>query len=180
MEAVAAGGSAVGAIGALIQGQSQAGSLKYNAEVQENNAKAALLSAKLNADKQSLQFNKTQGQAVAGFGASGVEGDSGSVLAVLGANAANAELDRQNIIYGGQVRQINYENQASLDSFGAQSALNGSYLSALGGLAKGGAQIAGSMSGGGAGGGGGTNAGSFDIDPDTYQNSLGKYDYGSP
>lgn len=143
----AVAGTAISAVGALQAGKSQSDALGYNAEVQENNARAALASAKLNADKNDIMAQKVMGQARAEYGASGVTATSGSVLDVMSASAMNAELDRQNILYGGQVRAINYQNQASLDRAGANSALNGSYFNAFGKLAQGAALLY----GGGAG-----------------------------
>lgn len=128
-------GFGLSAIGSLLEGAGTANALDYNAEVQGNNAYSALLAAKMNADKQSLQTNRIIGGAKAAYGASGVTADSGSVFSVLSASAANAELDRQNIIYGGQVKAVNYENQAALDKTSAQNALTSSYLKAAGSIA---------------------------------------------
>lgn len=170
---VAVAGAGVSAYGALAQGKSQSDTLNYNAEVQDNNAKASLLSAKLNADKSSLQSNKIMGQNIASYGASGVTSDSGSVLAVMAASAANAETDKQNILYGGQVRSINYQNQASLDRVASNNVLTGSYFSALGSMVKGASKFY-SPSGGG---GETTNVSDYN---GNYDNALGDYDLSSP
>lgn len=144
-----AAGYGLSAIGNIVQGQGEASALNYNAQIQQNNATAALISAKLNADKSSLQSNKIIGQAKANYGASGVTSDSGSVLDVIAASSANAELDKQNILYGGQIKAINADNQASLDRISANNALTGSYFGAAGNILKGGATIYGMSSGGG-------------------------------
>ena len=115
MSAGSAAGGTLGAIGSIVQGQSTAKTLDYNANLQMQNAKNALISAKLNADKSDIMSQKVMGQARANYGASGVSSDSGSVLAVMSASAANAETDKNNIIYGGQIKSVNFENQASLD-----------------------------------------------------------------
>jgi hypothetical protein len=64
---------------------------------------------------------------------------------VVQASHQNAELDRLNILHGADIRAINYENQAAMDKFGADSAIKGSYWSALGSI-TGGAVNAASMS----------------------------------
>lgn len=125
------------AAGSLIQGKQTANSLKYQAQVQTNNANEALTAASLNANRNSLMATKMIGQASAAYGASGVSGDSGSVLSVLGASAANAELDKQNILYGGQIRSINSMNQAHMDDIGATNAVNASYFNAFAGMTGG-------------------------------------------
>lgn len=132
-----AGGGLLSGIGALEQGSQTAAALKYQATVQTNNANEALEAASLNANRSSIMAAKTIGAAKAGYGSSGVTSDSGSVAAVLGASAANAELDRQNILYGGQIRAINSENQAHMDEVGAANATSASYLKAFAGVTGG-------------------------------------------
>jgi hypothetical protein len=79
---------------------------------------------------------------VAGYGASGVTME-GSPMDVLEASAATAELDRQNILYGGGLRTQGYQSTAGLELMRGQNAETGSYLSAgsslLSGAAKAGA-----------------------------------------
>lgn len=150
----AVAGGVIGGIGSILAGQSTSKTLQYNAQIQENNANAALTSASLNADKQELQAQRVIGQAKANYGASGVSATSGSVLNVIAASAGNAELDRQNTLYGGQVKATNYENQASLDSFEADQTMKGAWTSAIGGVIT-----AGIMSNASGGGGGGSTSG---------------------
>jgi hypothetical protein len=136
------------AAGALEQGQQESQLYNYNAQVQTNNANLALRSAALNAQKQSVAATRAIGASKAAYGASGVTGDSGSVMSVMASSAANAELDRQNILYGGQVKAINYENQASLDQVAGNNALNASYFNAIGSMFGGVSQSIGNSSGG--------------------------------
>ncbi len=146
-------GTGFGAFGALVQGQNTANSLNYDAQVQQNNATTALTTAKFNADKQSLLATRQMGAATAAYGASGVSADSGSVMAVMGASAANAELDRQNILHGGDIRATNYENQVSIDQLGASNAIKSSYFNALSAMVAGGGKIAANNQTAGGGGG---------------------------
>lgn len=177
----AIGGGVIGAVGGIMAGQGQANALNYEAQVAQMNATTALTSAKLNADKQSLQAQKIMGQASANYGASGVSATSGSVLNVMAASAANAELDRQNTIYGGQLKATNYENQASLDKFGAGQAITGGYLRALGSLAGAGAQASNLLGGGSAAGSGTAGAASGLTDVGAggagFENALGVFAY---
>lgn len=151
MSYAAAAGAALSIYGSMKQGIDQKSTLDYKAQIEEQNAHATMISAKLNADKQMLQFSKLQGADIANYGASGVSADSGSVLSVLASNAASAELDKQNILYGGQIRSVNYENQASMDRVAGDRANTAGYISAIGNLFKGGSQIAGQTAGGGDG-----------------------------
>lgn len=130
----AAAGALIQGYGAIRGAQDKSSTLDYEAEVQERNARATMVSAKLNSDKMMMQFRKIQGNDIANYGASGVDQSSGSVLAVLGSNAESAEIDKQNLLYGGQIRAINYENQASIDRVAASRTMTAGYLSALGGL----------------------------------------------
>lgn len=130
------GGSA-NAVGALIQGQQQSDALNYQAKIQSKNAYEATAAASLNADRQDLIAAKSIGGTKAGYAAAGVDASSGSVMDVLAASAANAELDRQNIIHGGDLRAVNYENQASMDRLGASNAIKASYFNALSSLVGG-------------------------------------------
>ena len=99
--------------------------------------------------KQQLKATQSLGRATAGYGAAGVASGSTSVQDVLGAGAMNAELDRQEILHGADIKAVSHENQASLDTFGANSALEGSYFSAIGSVLGGGASAAGNLIGGG-------------------------------
>lgn len=130
----AAAGTLIGAYGAWKAGEDQSDALDYQKQIAQQNARNSMIAAKINASRANMQFQKLQGQDIANYGASGVEGSSGSVLAVLGANAQGAEMDKQNILYGGQLRAINYQNQASVDSVAAGRASQAGTLGAVGGL----------------------------------------------
>ena len=150
------------AFGALVQGQNTANVLNQQAEIQRQNATQALQAAKLNADKQTMMATKHLGNISAEYAAGGVDQSSGSVLAVLGASAANAELDRQNIIHGGDIRAVNFQNQASIDANNANNAVKASYFNALSAMVAGGAGMLSQGSGGSSKGGGGASQAEMD------------------
>lgn len=133
-------GMLTGAFGDIVQGQTTSDLLNYQATIQGNNATEALQAAKYNSDREAMMAARTTGAAYAGYGAAGVESTSGSVMATMASSAANAELDRQNILYGGEIRAINYENQQSLDSFNADNAVKAgefnAFASLIGGSGK--------------------------------------------
>lgn len=134
MPAAGAVGGVVSAYGSLLNGQNTANSLNAQAGMQRVQAGEALQAGNYDAYRQALMAREAQGRATAALGASGVASGSSSEQAVLMSGAINAELDRQNILHGADIRATNYENQASLDSFGASKALEGSYFSALAGV----------------------------------------------
>lgn len=135
--------------GALVQGQQTANQLNYDATVQTNNANLALSSAAANAAKQSMAATRMMGTMSTGFAANGVSQTSGGVQAAMASSAANAELDRQDILFGGQVKAVNYQNQASLDRVGASNAVKASYFNALSDVIGGGAGVLSNNIGGG-------------------------------
>ncbi len=146
-EAGQVSGSLFGAYGSIVQGQQTSSLLDNHAREQRQNATLAVQAAQYNANRQQILSGKRIGAETAAFGASGVTMDSGSVLSVLGDSAASAELDRLNIIHGGDVRAINYQNQASLDEYAAKNALQASYWNAASSIAMGGSKAFGSGSG---------------------------------
>lgn len=141
-------GNGFQAYGDILQGNQTGNALRYQASIQQQNAKNALMAAALNANKQQMTTTRTIGAATASYGASGVENNSGSVQAVLGASAANGEMDRQNILYGGQIRAINSENQASMDNYSANNAISAGYFNAVAGVLTAGGQMMAQGSGG--------------------------------
>jgi hypothetical protein len=129
--------AAVSAVGSLTQGQATSSALNAQAKLQQQNANEAEAQGQFEATKQGIVAAQKIGAIRANYGASGVTLNSGSAQAVLGASAANAELDRLEILHGTDVKAINYNNQASMNMYGANSAQAGSYLNAVGGLTKG-------------------------------------------
>lgn len=141
MAAAMAVAGGIKAIGSVLAGQSTANSLNAQADLQMQNAQEAERQGAYDASRSMYLAHQKIGDIEAGYGASGVTSNSGSVLDVLGASAANAELDRLNILHGADVKKIQYENQASIARAGAASAITGSYWSALGAGTEAGANI---------------------------------------
>jgi len=127
-------GGVLGAYGNITAGNNQAAILERQAGLQTQYAGQALQAGSYNAYRQSILANRTLGAAKASYGASGVDSTSGSVMSVIGASAANAEIDRQNILYGAQIRATNYENQASIENIEAGEASQSGTLGAVGQL----------------------------------------------
>jgi hypothetical protein len=133
---ISAVGTAISVIGALNQGQQAADAARYNTAVAQNNAIAARQQAEANAAAQARKARLQLGSIRAGYGASGVALE-GSPLDVIEASAAAAELDRQNILYSGELRAGGYESTAGLELMRGDSAKTGSYFSAGSALLKG-------------------------------------------
>lgn len=131
-------GGAIGAEGALLKGQMTANSLNAQADQERIQAEEAKQAGAYNVFRQQMQATQSLGRATAAYGASGVASGSTSEQSVLMAGAMNSELDRQNILHGANMKAVQYENQASLNKFGANSALEGSYFSAIGSVLGGG------------------------------------------
>ena len=129
-------GTAFSVIGALNQGQQAADAARYNAAVAQNNATAARQQAAANAEAQARRARQQIGSMRAAYGASGVSLE-GSPLDVIEASAAAAEMDRQNILYSGELRAGGYESTAGLELMRGDNARTGSYFSAGSALLKG-------------------------------------------
>lgn len=145
--ALQGGGGVLGAFGALYAGEMESSALDAQANIQRQNAALDLGAGNANAARSQIMSGQRIG-AIQGAAAAGGVAQSGSVLSVMAASSMNAEMDRQNILHGAQVRAIQADNQATMDSMGAQSALTGSYFKALGSVVGSGSQIAADMSGG--------------------------------
>jgi len=130
-------GTGLSVYGAIQQGQMTSDTLNTQAQNLDAQAKEAESKGQYDAMREQLISGQKIGTSVAAYGASGVAGNSGSALDVIQASHQNAELDRMNILHGADIRAINYENQASMDRYGAQSAKLGSYWQALGAASQG-------------------------------------------
>jgi len=161
------GASAISAKGALEAGQMTSDSLNAQADSLEAQAQEAEAKGRFDSNRQQLMAGQKIGESTAAYGASGVTSTSGSVMDVIQALHMNAELDRLNILHNADVRAVNYHNQASMDRFGGQSALFGSYWQALSNI-SGGAIKAASFSAGPSGGSGGGEAAASDVGAGNY------------
>jgi hypothetical protein len=148
MVAIMAVGTAVAAYSAYSSAQAQSKAAKFNSELAERNALIARQEADANAAQQERRARLIQGGAAAEYGASGILGNEGSALDVLASSAGQAELDRQMILYKGQLRGMGFDSQSVLDSYQSSAANTSSYLNAGSTLLLGGAKAY-SMSGAG-------------------------------
>jgi hypothetical protein len=139
-------GAPASAAGALYQGEAQQSALDQQASIQRSNSSLDLAKASVDASRQQVMGGEKIGAIQSAASAGGVT-QSGSVLSVIGASAANSEMDRLNILHGGEVRSINADNQASMDELGATSAMKGAYMSAFGSLLSGAATTFGNTKG---------------------------------
>lgn len=127
------------AISAISQGQAAKNEANYNAQIAERNAGVARDQAAADADAQRRHATQVLGSARAAYGASGVTAE-GSPLDVLTMSASNAELDRQNILYRGELKAMGYQDTARLDRSRAGAAAKNGYFGAASAVLTGGAK----------------------------------------
>lgn len=129
-------GTVVGVVGQVVSGMNASKADAYNAQIANQNAMIARNAAEYQAQQQQRAARIKIGQAEANYGASGITTE-GSPLDVLESSARNAELDRQAIIYQGQVRAAGYTDQATLDQMRSSSDLEGGIFKGFGAAASG-------------------------------------------
>lgn len=165
-------GTVISAFGAIQKGNREAEGFnanaqasEYNAAMSEQQAGIARQQAAAQAVSQQAAGLKFLGKMRAGYGASGLTME-GSATDVLAESAANVELDRLNIMYGGEMQAYGHERTAALDRSQASyyrseasRAKSAGYGNAVAALFQGGMQAYGMTSGMAGGGGGGMFAG---------------------
>lgn len=123
-------GAVVAAKGAADQARAQANAQNYNAAIAARNAVIARDQAARDAQAQQRNAYRQLGAMRAAVGASGVTME-GSALDLMESSAAEAELDRLNIQYKGELKATGYNEEAVLDRYGATNAVRqGQYQSA--------------------------------------------------
>ena len=115
--------------GTLSEGQQAKEAGDYNADVARSNAAYALFESTANAAAQQRQSRQVIGEARAAYGASGVTVE-GSPIDILEQSAKMAEIDRQNILYAGNLRSKGYSKTANLETSSGKNAQNAGYLKA--------------------------------------------------
>ena len=118
------------AVGALQQGRAASQAAAYNAQINEQNAAIAQQQAAAQAQQQSRENYLRLGAIRAAQGTAGGTGDAGSVLDVLADAGAQGELERQNILYQGDLQARAYRNTAALDVYAGSRQQTASYLKA--------------------------------------------------
>jgi len=133
-------GTAMSAIGAIQQGRAQKAAADYNATINMQNAEIARRNAALEEKQAEREDYLRLGAIRAAQGKAGGMAGEGSVLDVLGDVAAQGELERQNIIYRGELNARGFTNTAQLDRFSGKQAQRAGYMKAGSELLTGGAQ----------------------------------------
>lgn len=126
--------AAMTAYSAIKQGQAAKDSANYNATIASQNANTALAQGQAASEAQARASQQRMGAAVASYGASGVESDSGSAADILSQGARTSALDNLTTKYNAQLKAIGYEDQENLDQAQASNAMPAAYLSAAGSL----------------------------------------------
>lgn len=133
-------GAVVSVVGALSQANAASNAAKYNAQLAEQNAVTARQQAAASAEASDREARQRIGAMEANYGASGISLSEGSPIDILRQSATAAEMDRQNILYGGEVRASGYGNTATLDRYNASASQTSGYLRAggelLGGIGR--------------------------------------------
>jgi len=137
---IQAAGAIFSAVSAISQGRAAKAAGDYNAQIAEQNAVIARQQAEAQARQQDRENYLRLGQIKAAQGRAGGEAGTGSVLDVLGDVAAQGELEKQDILYRGELAARGYTNTAALDRYGGAQAQSASYLKAGSELLSGGAK----------------------------------------
>jgi hypothetical protein len=137
----AAAGTVVSAVGAIRQGQAAAGAANYNAQLAEQNAQIATAQGEAAAQAQQRDSQRNIGRALAAYGASGVQTDTGSPTDVLADSARGAALDNLNIKYNAKLRAMGLQAQAGLDRANASNSETAGYLNATSSILSGASKV---------------------------------------
>lgn len=132
--------TAFSVFGAVQQGNSAKKIGEYNAAVARRNAEAARAQAGADARAKERESIQRLGSIRAAYGASGVA-SGGSPLDVLSTNAALLELDKQNLLYRGELRGMGYESDAALAQAEGKAGQTAGYLKAGGALMSGAGKV---------------------------------------
>lgn len=132
----------VGALSSIQQGRAARAAADYNAQIEMQNAGIARADAAAMAIQQDRENYLRLGSIRAAQGKAGGSASDGSFLDVLGDQAAQGELEKQQILYQGEQRARGYTNSATLDTFSGRNAERAGYLRAGTELLAGGANAA--------------------------------------
>lgn len=135
---IAGAGTAVSAVGAIASGNAQKSASDYNAKQGFINAAAARRDATENARRQRRMNRKNAGT---------IRNQGFVAMDVLEDQVREGELKALDLLHAGEVKAIGLESGAALDRMQGKAAQRAGYFSAAGTLLKGGASIAGGMSG---------------------------------
>lgn len=137
MAFLAIAGAVVSAVGAIQQGQSQAAAARYNAQIAQQNSVVAQQQGEAASEQQQIASRRKIGSMVASYGASGVDGGSGSPMDVLADSVRAATLDNLTLNYNYKLKSMGLDNQATLDESNAKNAATSGTLNGIGAAMKG-------------------------------------------
>jgi len=143
------GGTAISAIGQIQAGVNAQKAANYNATVLENQAKQTVLNSNTEATLRKRQLMKERSSAIAAYGASGVQINSGSPMAVLSDLASEAELDAALTRYQGEQEAKGLNSQAFMERQQGKIAKRNAITGAFGTLLSGASSFAGKFGGSG-------------------------------
>lgn len=123
-------GSVISGIGAIQQGNAANTAGQFNAGVLTNNAAEARAAAAGQEQDMALRTARTIGTARANAGASGVDPNTGSPLAVVTDIAQRGTLDALRLRYKGALESDADLNQASIDRYQGAQAQQAGYFKA--------------------------------------------------
>src|SRR5574341_219322 len=126
--------AAISAVAAVRQGQVAKAAAEYNARINEQNSQLSREEAAARAKQHDREMYQRLGAVRAAQGKNGGAAGEGSVLDVLGDVAAQGELERQYIIYSGELKARGYENTAAYEHAVGREAQRGASLRAAGEL----------------------------------------------
>lgn len=138
----------VQAAGSIMEGYQKAAGLKANAHIADNNADLANRSAAGDADAILRQGRQQIGAQSAAAAQNGL-GFSGSVTDSLNASATALQMDANNAIYGGRLKETSYRNDASGLRAQASNAVTAGWIGAASSLLSGASGMAKGMGPGG-------------------------------
>jgi hypothetical protein len=120
----------VSAMSALRQGEISSAASTYNATISTENAAIARQNAADQAKQAERERYLRFGAIKAAQGHSGGDAGQGSVLDVLGDVAAQSELQKQDILYRGELAARGYTNTANLDRASASNQESSGWMKA--------------------------------------------------
>ncbi len=140
MAVMSLAGTAMSAVGQLQAGADANKAAKYNAQVLEQNAKQTVLNSNTEATMRKRQLMKERSGAIASYGASGVQINSGSPMAVLSDLATEAELDAALTRYAGEQEAKGLNSEAAMQrregKIAKRNAMTGAFGTLLGGASQ--------------------------------------------
>lgn len=133
--------AAVSAAGAVSQGRAQKKMAQYNADVLEEQGRAAKVAARVEENKNQVASSRFRSKNIASISAGGGTLE-GSPLLALEESAANSELDNLMIRHSGSVDEARARSQASLQRMQGEAAQTAGNFSAAGSLLGGATKFA--------------------------------------